>query len=111
MTLTEYADALARYRIDEAATDPTVLETHIPLLRQLDMVDKSSVALFDMSVLRYRFLTESFKFLLGYDTNAALERGPDYFFHLMNQHDLATFLDTSISSMEYLYSRPTHERK
>ena len=111
MTAKEYFQELNRYRVDPNETDVSLLEKHLPLLRSLDQIDKSSVALFDMSTLKYRFLTDRFRFLLGFNADEAREAGMDFFFRLMNTYDVTQFLDTSIRSFEFLTSRPIEERR
>jgi DNA-binding CsgD family transcriptional regulator len=111
VTPEQYFREIARYRVEAADTDPAVLEGHLPLLEQLDRIDQSSVALYDMSCLQYRFLTSRFKFLLGFETEEARTEGMSYFFELMNPDDLAVFFDTSLSAFRFLYSLPVEERK
>jgi DNA-binding CsgD family transcriptional regulator len=111
MTSEQYIRELAKYRVEAADTDPAVLAGHIPLLEQLDRIDQSSVALFDMSYLQYRFLTSRFKFLLGLESDKAKTEGMSFFFELMNPDDLAVFFDTSLSAFRFLYSLPGKERK
>jgi hypothetical protein len=67
---------------------PFILEYHIPLLERLDSIDASSIALFDFRTRSYRFLTDSFKFLAGYDRDDAIEGGPEYFFRIMRRDHL-----------------------
>ena len=107
----EYYNHLLKYRIEPADTDPAKMNSHIPLLERLDLVDSSSVALFDFSVVGYTFLTKRFKFLLGYNPEEALGTGVQYFFPYMHSYDLNLFLDTSAASLDFLYSLPPEERK
>jgi len=106
-----YLSELEQYRINPADTNPALLETHLPLLEQLDRVDKSSVALFDMSTLNYRFLTDRFKYLIGRDSAEAKKAGMKYFLELMEPSDVEIFLDTSKSCFRFLYSLPANQRK
>lgn len=111
MTVQKYLSELLRYRIQSKDTSPEVLEVHIPLLERLDAVDHSSVALFDMAGFEYRFLTNSFKFLHGYDPDEARKEGIEFFFDIMNEDDQSLFCDTTIKAFEYLYSLPPEHRK
>ena len=111
MDFNSYIHKLEGFRIDRTETDPERIDSHLPFLKQLDMVDKSSVALFDMSTMGYRFLTEKFRFLLGLDPDEAAGTGIDYFTERMNREDLNLFFDTSIRSFEFLMAQPPEDRK
>jgi DNA-binding CsgD family transcriptional regulator/PAS domain-containing protein len=109
----EYRRALAadRSRIHEANVDRSRLEAHVPLLERLDAVEGSSVVVYDMSLGRYVFLTGSFKFLLGYSREEALEQGPEYFYRQMHPEDLPVVLDTVTRTLRFLAGVAPGERK
>ncbi len=109
----EYARALAagRSRIRQKDVDRARLAAHVPLLERLDAVEDSSVVVYDMLLGRYVFLTGSFKFLLGYSREDALEQGPEYFYRRMHPDDLPVVLDTVTRTLLYLSGRPAGERK
>ena len=111
MDFSSYTTELQKYKLKKEDLDYSKLEVHVPLLEQLDLVESSSVALFDMSTMNYRFLTKKFRFLLGLDHSAAVEQGMSYFTERMNDDDLAQFCDTSIQVFKFLTSKPPHERK
>lgn len=108
--LAEYRSVLTQDRIRPEDVDPSRLDYHRPLLERLDAVEGSSVALYDLAAQRYAFLTSSFRFLLGYDREDALERGPDYFYGRMHPEDLPLVLDTVTRALRFLRERPAAER-
>ena len=100
----EYRRALAagRSRIRERDVDQARLAAHVPLLERLDAVEDSSVVVYDMFLGTYVFLTGSFKFLLGYSREEALEQGPEYFYARMHPEDLPVVLDTVTRTLHFL---------
>jgi DNA-binding CsgD family transcriptional regulator len=107
----QYRRALAAQRFREQDLDYGRLDYHLPLLHSLDAVEDSSVVLYDLHQQRYVFLTGSFKFLLGFRREDALEEGPEYFYRQMHPEDLPTVLDTVRRTLLFLYSAPAAERK
>ena len=109
--LAEYKSLFSRIVIREDDCDEALLASHLPFLQRLDAVDGSSVALFDMRIHGYRFLTSSFKFLGGYSAEDALAIGPDYFFGLMHAEDRDFVLETVVRTFRFLFAIPAQERK
>jgi DNA-binding CsgD family transcriptional regulator len=107
----EYEHVLASRKIREEDCDPAVLDYHIPFLERLDAIEGSSIALFDFRTRNYRFLTHSFKFLAGYDRDAAITGGPDFFFRIMKRDHLPFVLETVTRSFAFLDGAPPAERK
>jgi DNA-binding CsgD family transcriptional regulator len=111
MTLEHYLKELSEFHVSPQEVNSERAEFHLPLLQQLDLVTQSSVALFDMSTLGYRFLTGRFKFLLGGQTGEARQEGIAFFARMMNPDDLELFFDTSLKSFRFLMEQPLQERK
>ncbi|MGA2974511.1 MAG: LuxR C-terminal-related transcriptional regulator [Spirochaetia bacterium] len=109
--LAEYRRSLQLERLEPANLDYTRLVYHVPLLERLDAVEGSSVALFDLYKMSYVFLTSSFKFLLGYRRDQAMEKGPEYFYDQMHPDDLPIVLDTVSRSLRFLHGLSGAERK
>ena len=107
----EYERLLNSGKIREEDCDQAVLDYHIPLLERLDAIDGSSIALFDFRTRSYRFLTQSFKFLAGYDRDDAIEGGPEFFFRIMRRDHLPFVLETVTRSFAFLGGAPPAERK
>jgi DNA-binding CsgD family transcriptional regulator/PAS domain-containing protein len=107
----EYQRTLAvpRFRLQDL--DYARMDYHLPLLERLDAVEGSSVALYDLHRKRYAFLTASFRFLLGYRRDDALEQGPEYFYPQMHPDDLPVVLDTVTRTLRFLYGLPPEERR
>jgi DNA-binding CsgD family transcriptional regulator len=107
----EYQRSLQLERLRPEDLDYSRLEYHVPLLERLDAVEGSSVALFDLHRKSYAFLTSSFKFLLGYKRDQAMERGPDYFYDRMHPEDLPIVLDAVNRTFRFLHGLPAAERR
>lgn len=109
--LEEYERALRLHRLRAEDLDPSRLERHLPLLERLDAVEGSSVVVYDLYEQKYVFLTSSFKFLLGYRREEALDQGPDYFYRQMHPEDLPVVLDTVSRTLRFLYGLPAERRR
>jgi DNA-binding CsgD family transcriptional regulator len=107
----EYQRVLHAQRFRAADLDPARLSYHLPLLERLDAVEGSSVVLYDLYQSKYVFLTSSFKFLLGYRPEEALDQGPEYFYRRMPADDLEMVLDTVTRTLRFLYGLAPQERK
>jgi DNA-binding CsgD family transcriptional regulator len=71
----------------------------------------SSIAVYDLNRRRYAFLTGSFKFLLGYRREDALDQGPEFFYRQMHPDDLPVVLDSVTRTLRFLLAAPGGERK
>jgi DNA-binding CsgD family transcriptional regulator len=109
--LREYERALSLREIREEDCDQSLLAYHLPFLERLDGIEGSSIALYDLRARSYRFLTRSFKFLAGYDRDAALAEGPDYFFAHMRQEHVAFVLETVARAFFFLNGQEPGERR
>jgi DNA-binding CsgD family transcriptional regulator len=109
--LAEYRKVLAMGRLRPEDIDESRLAYHVPLLERLDAVEDSSVAVFDLHRVRYAFLTSSFRFLLGYRREVAIEQGPEYFYRQMHPDDLPVVLDTVTRTFRFLHGLPPAERE
>ncbi len=107
----DYGRALRVQRFRQQDLDYTRLEYHLPLLERLDAVEDSSIALYDLNRRRYAFLTGSFKFLLGYRREDALDQGPEFFYRQMHPNDLPVVLDSVTRTLRFLYGVEAAERK
>ena len=107
----DYERALRAQRFRQQDLDYTRLDYHLPLLERLDAVEDSSIALYDLNRRRYAFLTGSFKFLLGYPREDALEQGPEFFYRRMHPDDLRLVLDSVTRTLRFLYGVDAAERK
>jgi DNA-binding CsgD family transcriptional regulator len=111
LALASYRAMMAGRRTRPEDLRPGVLEGYLPFLERLDAVEGSSVALYDFARGGYGFLTSSFRFLLGYSSEEALARGPDYFFEGMHPEDLGFVLDTVTRALRFLDALPPQERR
>lgn len=110
MTVAEYRSELEQFRVAQESVDRPRFEAHLPLLRRLDNVDRSSVAVFDMSSMSYVFLTERFHFLAGLSVEMARERGMAYFLERIHPGDLPLLFETTISCFRFLSGLSASER-
>jgi DNA-binding CsgD family transcriptional regulator len=107
----DYRRALGAQHFRQQDLDYSRLDYHLPLLERLDAVEDSSVVLYDLNRRKYVFLTGSFKFLLGFRREEALDQGPEYFYRQMHPEDLPLVLDTVTRTLRFLYGVPPAERK
>ncbi len=109
--LQEYRRVLTLQHFREEDLDYSALERHLPMLERLDLVEDSSVLLYDLYRRKYQFLTRSFRFLIGFDREAVLDEGPDALFRRMHPDDLPRVLDTIVRCFRFLYGLPPPERR
>ena len=111
MTEQEYYQRLQKFRIPETEGSSAVIDSLLPFLERLDKVDSSSVALFDMTGLQYKYLPDQLKLLPQLDSEEAKETGMSFFFKLINDEDLPFVFETCIESYDYIWSQPASNRK
>jgi DNA-binding CsgD family transcriptional regulator len=107
----DYERIFTSQHFREQDLDYSRLNYHLPFLERLDAIEGSSVVLYDLYRQKYVFLTGSFKFLLGYSREEAIEQGPQYFYRQMHPADLPIVLDSVTKCLRFLYGIEMAERK
>lgn len=111
MDISEYRKVLSRYRAEPFKTENDKRNSIQSFLSLLDNVERSSIALFDMTTIDYAFLTSNLKYLKKLPESDSGSRDMSYFFSRVHEADRELFMDTSIKTFNFLYSKRPEERK
>ena len=77
------------------------------------LLDKASsfFYLFDFVKMRYLYVSESIKHIMGYTAHNWIERGPDWVFSTVYPEDVKRLMALHKALFEHYYSLPVNERK
>lgn len=85
----EYDKILSMQVFDESELDYGILEKHIPFLEKLDVIESSSISIFDMYKREHIYLSSKFESVHGYDLKRAYEEGVKYIDSRVHPDDTA----------------------
>lgn len=106
-----YLSILSLQQFDERDIDDTNLDRHLGFLRQLAMVENSSVAVMDLFRRRYAFMQSKFLPVIGLELEEVMAKGPRALYELMHPRDIPSVLETLQRGNEFLLSLPGAEKK
>jgi DNA-binding CsgD family transcriptional regulator len=106
-----YLALFDQQEFDERLIDYSQLERHISFLRQLAIVENSSVTVMDLYRKRYVFMQSKFLPLLGMELEEVMKKGPRAIFQLMHPKDVPSVIDTLYRGYEFLLNLPAEEKK
>ena len=75
----EYDEILSKQKFIEEDLDYSLLDKHIEFLERLNVVENSSISIFDLFKREHLYLSSGFENILGYDLTRAREEGNEYF--------------------------------
>lgn len=91
----EYYELLETQKLKESDLDYSVLDKHIALLKNLNVVDSSSISIFDIFKKDHIFLSRGFETQLGWELNKVEEEGHQYIDSRVHPNDLIDLLESS----------------
>jgi DNA-binding CsgD family transcriptional regulator len=94
--LKEYHQLLEVQKFTEADLDYTVLDKHVSMLQQLNVVDSSSISIFDMYKRDHIFLSRGFETQLGWSLTDIEKEGIQYIDSRVHPDDLVCLLQSGI---------------
>lgn len=106
-----YISILSHQQFDEREIDYSHLEKHLGFLRQLALVENSSVAVMDLFRRNYAFVQSRFLPVIGLELDALMKQGPRAVFEIMHPQDLPSVLETLQRGNEFLLGLPAAEKK
>ncbi|NUN68180.1 MAG: helix-turn-helix transcriptional regulator [Bacteroidetes bacterium] len=106
-----YLSILSLQQFDERDIDYSHLEKHLGFLRQLALVENSSVAVMDLYRQRYAFLQSKFLPVIGLELETVMQQGPRALFSIMHPQDIPVVLETLQRGNGYLIGLPAAEKK
>ena len=104
-------ELFARQEIDEVNLDYSHFDTHIAFLKQLAIVENSSMAIFDLYKKKYSFAHNRFLPILGVELEEMMHRGPQYFYTIMHLDDVSFLVETHYMFTDFLLKLETNQRK
>ena len=96
---------------DGTTLDYSNLERHLGFLRQLALVENSSVAVMDLYKRKYAFLQSKFLPVLGMELEEVMVKGPRALYELMHPKDVPVVIDTLYKGNDFLLRQPAGEKK
>lgn len=97
--------------IDEQSINYSQLDKHIGFLKQLAMVENSSVAVMDLFRRKYAFIQSKFLPLLGIQMDEIMAKGPKAIFSIMHPKDIPVVVDTLYQGTDFIRRLPGEEKK
>ncbi len=80
-----------------------------PFLERLDVIDSSTIMIFDLHKREHVFIFSTFETVLGYDIDDANKEGTEYFNRLVHTDDLLTLTEAGVYFLEMALKLPTRE--
>lgn len=107
----KYTELLSRQDYDIQSMDYANLERHIVFLKQLAIVENSSVAVIDVYKQRYVFMQSKYLSILGKELDEVMTEGQRALFALMHPQDIGFVIETHYRVAEFLLAIPVSDRK
>jgi DNA-binding CsgD family transcriptional regulator len=104
-------DLFSTQQFDEKLLDYSQLEQHINFLKQLAVVENSSISVFDIYKKKYVFAQSKFLSLLGVELEEMMEKGPLYFYTIMHPDDVPILIETHYFFTDFLLKLASNMRK
>lgn len=104
-------DLFSLQKFDEAYIDYAELDMHISFLKQLAVVENSSISVFDIYRQKYVFAQTKFLSLLGIDLDEMMKHGPQVFYSIIHPDDAPLLLETHYLFTEFILKLDIAERK
>ena len=90
----EYYELLDTQNLKESDLDYSVLDKHIALLNKLNVVESSSISIFDLYKKEHIYLSRGFETQLGWELNKVEEEGHQYIDSRVHPNDLFDLLES-----------------
>ncbi len=107
----EYDEVLNSQVFNEKDLNYSILEKHITLLNKLNIVEQSSISIFDLYKKKHLYLSSGFESVLGFDIVKAEEEGNEYFNSRVHPDDFIKSLQVGSYFMHFGINLPQNEKK
>ncbi len=107
----EYYQALNSQKFVEADLDYSILDKHIEFLEKLNVIDSSSISIFDLYQKKHLYLSSHFETMLKFDINKAHEEGNEYFNKRIYPDDYIASMKIGSYFLKIGFSLPIEQRK
>lgn len=99
------------YKVEESSVDYSQLDIHISFLKQLAILENSSLAVFDMCKKGYAFTQVRNLDILGFDEEEMKEKGPSLFYSKIHPQDIPILIEAYELYSDFLDRLPFEEKK
>ncbi|MBN1820646.1 MAG: PAS domain-containing protein [Prolixibacteraceae bacterium] len=107
----EYSRVMGAEKINPEDIDYAILDKHIEFLKKLDLIENSSISVFDLYKREHVFVSSNFSNMLGYNLNEVEKQGNDYFNSKVHPEDFPVNLKVGIELFRQSVKIPVEERK
>lgn len=106
-----YDQILSSQQFVNSDLDYSILDYHKPFLDRLDVIDSSTIMIFDLYKREHIYVSSKFETVLGYDIDEASEEGTDYFNCYVHPDDLLALTEAGVYFLEMALKMPVQEVK
>ena len=107
----EYFRVLDTQDIDASGLDYSIADSHIVFLKQLDLIENSSISVFDLYKKEHVFVSSNFSKMLGYNLEEIEQKGNAFFDLKVHPDDFFINLKNGIKLLQYSFMVPVDQRK
>jgi DNA-binding CsgD family transcriptional regulator len=100
-----------RTEFDESELDYSNLEKHIGFIKQLAIVENSSMSIFDVYQKKYVFAQSKSFSVLGIEVDEMLKLNPQYFFKIIHPEDIPFLTETHYRFTDFIINLTIEEKK
>ena len=91
--------------------DYTILDKHVEFLDRLNVIENSSISIFDLYQKKHVYLSSRFETIFGFNINKAHKEGNEYFNKKVHPDDILDSMKIATYFLNIAYSLPEKERK
>jgi len=107
----EYNEVFNSQNFVETDLDYSLLTKHVKLLNKLNVIEQSSISIFDLFRKEHLYLSSGFESVLGYDIAKAHLEGNEYFNRMVHPDDLVEAMKRGTYFLRLVLKLPAEERK
>lgn len=107
----KYLSLFDLQEFDGQYIDYSQLDKHIGFLKQLAMVENSSVAVMDLFKKKYAFMQSKFLPVIGMELDELMHRGPRAIYSIMHPKDVPAVIETLYKGTDFLLRLAPDEKK
>lgn len=107
----EYYEVLNSQMFVESDLDYSILEKHIQFLDQLNVIENSSISIFDLYQKKHIYLSSRFETIFKYDVKKAHEEGNEYFNKRFHPDDFLEAMKIGAYFLKLAFTLPIETRK
>ncbi len=107
----EYEKVFESQIFEPKSLDYSKLDEHISFLTRLDVIENSSISIFDLYRKDHVFISGKFASMLGYNPEEIKQKGSDFFDQLIHPEDYYLLMKNGIELLRLAFSVPVNNRK